>query len=89
MKLEKINRLFAAYNSNTSATQKTAQEKQIQEASAKVEEAVTVAKNFGSSADAAKAEQARFERIKSEVQGGTYKADSREVAKSLIRDLFA
>ena len=91
MKLEKINRLFAAYTTNAPATPtKTAEEKQIEEASSKVQEAVQVASDFGTAAasNAAQENRDKVERIKAEVKSGTYKADSRDVAKALIRDLF-
>jgi len=92
MKLEKINRLFAAYTPNAQANPtKTVEEKQIEGAASQVQEAVKVASDFGTSASSAAAQDNRdkVERIKAEVKSGTYKADSREVAKSLVRDLFA
>jgi anti-sigma28 factor (negative regulator of flagellin synthesis) len=92
MKLEKINRLFAAYPTNAPATPtKTVEEKQIADAASQVQEAVKVASDFGTAASstAAADNRAKVERIKAEVKDGTYKADSKEVAKALVRDLFA
>lgn len=90
MKLGKIDRLFAAYSSNTAASQnKIAEEKQIQNAAGKVDEAVRVAKDFGSTLAAQEAKSERVAQLKEQVRNNTYNPDTKEVAKSLIRDLFA
>lgn len=86
MKLEKLNRLFTAYN--TDAPSNPAKKIEEEKAAAlQLEEAVKVAQDFGSYAGDG-TDKARFDRIKAEVQSGTYKVDSKEVAKSLLRDIF-
>lgn len=91
MKLEKLNRLFAAYNGATAASSnKPVEEKKIAEAANQVDEAVRVARDFGTqAAQASGGNEEKVARLREQVQNGTYNPDSREVAKSLMKELFA
>ena len=90
MKLEKINRLFAAYSNTPATPVKSTEEKQIEQVAAKAQEAVTVASDFGSSAvGRTQTDPAKLARISEQVRSGTYEIDTTKVAKAFIRDVVA
>jgi flagellar biosynthesis anti-sigma factor FlgM len=90
MKLEKLSRLFSAYNQVTPENQaKNAQNAAQESSKAPATEAVRISNNFGYAGDSSEEARAlKVAQLKKAVQEGTYKPDTRDVAKALANELF-
>ena len=88
MKLEKLTRLISALNTPAPKVQENTDDSAEQNAVSQ-SEAVKVSEGFGYGVTGSEdARREKLERIKREVQTGEYRVDSRELAKSVIRELF-
>lgn len=87
MKLDKLTRLISALNE---PAQRVPTEDKNASSNAEVIASSTEAVTFSDGlAEGAEARSRRVQDIKAQVEAGTYKPDSREVAKSLVKELFA
>ena len=90
MKLEKLTRLISALNTPAPKVQENTDNSAGQGNAAAQTEAVKVSNDFGYGVEQSSGEnrEQKVERLKREVQAGAYRVDSREIAKSVIRELF-
>ena len=88
MKIESISRLLNSFGSSSSATQT-----QASNSTSSGDEAVKIASGFGRTSTAeqnsASDRSDRVADIKQQVDAGTYKPNSKDVAASVARELFA
>ncbi len=90
MKIDAINRIFSSLNEKP-RIEGEQEERKVQDPALKLvpgqqQQAANIASDFG----VERAEDpGKVERIKEQVNAGTYKVDSREVATAMLKDLMS